>query len=444
MQPEANRDDTLNPAASPVTSGEPELLATAAAIGGRLCRDALWSGERCNWMGDRMENLDGTWQAVFAAAGPDLYAGTAGIGVFLARLWSFTGEPLVRQTAFGALRQAMSRQEDVSGPMALGLYAGVAGLAWAATEMAEIFGDDESRQAAEELASSLAGCAPNAQGIDLIGGSAGAIPALLDLAVRLGRPELLQRAVVCGDHLLEIARNAGEGALSWDTLGGFSLRDLTGFGHGAAGIAWALSELAHASGEARFQEAADRAVRFEQAHFNREVRNWPDFRDHSSAAGGQGAAARASAAGQPVYALAWCHGAPGIGLGRLRGWQLTGDPALLEQGRVALEATAGSLTQPAQGNFSLCHGHGGNAGLAIFAAQVLGEAEPLEMARRVGRAGIELYHRTRSPWPCGVPEGGETPALMTGLAGIGYLYLRLFAPDRVPPVEIVIPRAPQA
>ena len=35
--------------------------------------------------------------------------------------------------------------------------------------------------------------------------------------------------------------------------------------------------------------------------------------------------------------------------------------------------------------------------------------------------------------------GGETPGLMLGLAGIGYFYLRLFDPDGVPPVLIVLP-----
>ena len=40
----------------------------------------------------------------------------------------------------------------------------------------------------------------------------------------------------------------------------------------------------------------------------------------------------------------------------------------------------------------------------------------------------------RDGWLCGVPEGVETPGLMTGLAGIGYGLLRLADPGRVPSV----------
>lgn len=421
------------------STADPELLETAAALGRRLCRDAIWSGSRCNWLGDSMENLDGTWQVVHRAAGPELYAGTAGIGLFLARLWRWTGEALVRHTALGALRQAVSRRGDLdSGPARLGLYSGVPGLAWAALEIAEDLDDAEAREAAGELAEALEDLEPEPTGIDVIGGSAGAIPVLLDLAARLDRPSLRASAVRCGEHLLSTAKNAGDGAVSWDTLQGLSLRDLTGFGHGAAGIAWALTELAAATGDERFSAAARGAVCYEQACYSPTHRNWPDFRDHSSQAGGAVAAA-ATAASEPVYAFAWCHGAPGIGLGRLRSFQLTGDPALAEQGRAALGATLETLAYPSQGNFSLCHGHGGNAALGIFASQVLGEAAPLEAARTVGRAGIELFHRTRSPWPCGVPDGGETPGLMLGLAGIGYFYLRLYAPEEVPPVVILVP-----
>jgi hypothetical protein len=42
-------------------------------------------------------------------------------------------------------------------------------------------------------------------------------------------------------------------------------------------------------------------------------------------------------------------------------------------------------------------------------------------------------------WRCGTPLGVESPGLMTGLAGIGYQYLRLHDPKRVPSVLAVEP-----
>ena len=35
------------------------FLETAAFLGRRLCRDALWAGDRCNWLGDSMEFVGG-------------------------------------------------------------------------------------------------------------------------------------------------------------------------------------------------------------------------------------------------------------------------------------------------------------------------------------------------------------------------------------------------
>jgi hypothetical protein len=73
-------------------TGKPLLLHAAAGIGARLCRDAFWAGGRCTWLGPSMEHVDGSWQVAERAFGPDLYAGTSGIALFLAHLHARTGE----------------------------------------------------------------------------------------------------------------------------------------------------------------------------------------------------------------------------------------------------------------------------------------------------------------------------------------------------------------
>ena len=72
-----------------------DLLVTALAIGRRICRDAIWYGERCTWtgaQGDEQAYLKGQPSLKYSTLGPDLYDGTAGIGLFLAALYSLTGE----------------------------------------------------------------------------------------------------------------------------------------------------------------------------------------------------------------------------------------------------------------------------------------------------------------------------------------------------------------
>ena len=36
-----------------------EFIETATALGGRVCRDAIWADGRCNWIGPAMELLGG-------------------------------------------------------------------------------------------------------------------------------------------------------------------------------------------------------------------------------------------------------------------------------------------------------------------------------------------------------------------------------------------------
>ena len=136
--------------------------------------------------------------------------------------------------------------------------------------------------------------------------------------------------------------------------------------------------------------------------------------------------------------MAWCHGAPGIGLSRVRAYALTKDETYRREAEAAISGTYRPLAMPAAAdNFSLCHGLGGNAELFILAADVLGDERYRSVAESVGDRGLQGIHLPRNPWPCGVLSGGETPNLMLGLAGIGHFYLRLYDSRAVPSVLLI-------
>src|SRR5713226_1101979 len=126
-------------------------------------------------------------------------------------------------------------------------------------------------------------------------------------------------AIHLGKQLLRTAVH-GDFGWSWDTLPTPVQRHLTGFGHGTAGIAWALAELSHATGDPQFREGVEQSLQYERHWFNRQLDNWPDFRDPAALPGYGGQDVH-----EPQYGLAWCHGAPGIGLGRVRTYALVGD-----------------------------------------------------------------------------------------------------------------------
>ncbi len=413
----------------PAPDPRERFLDVAWSIGARLCRDAIWGGNRCNWLGDSMEAHAGEWKVAHKSSGPDLYSGTMGIALFLGRLHRFRPDPIIMQTSRGAIRQALSRADDIPPELRHSLYSGWIGIALALLDAAQVLDDPSLKREAVRLVDAQLGHEIGPMSLDLLGGAAGAILGLAAIDRRLGGDRYLDEARRLGEHLLAHAHHGGD-AWSWTTmppLGPQEQKDLAGYSHGAAGIALALLELSLRTGEARFKEGALGGFAYERKHFSAEQQNWPDFRSFAS-----------PNPQQPGYSLAWCHGAPGIGLSRVRAFALTKDETYRREADAAIAGTYRPLTIPSGAdNFSLCHGLGGNAELFIVAADLLGDERFRAAADAVGDRGIQAVHLPRNPWPCGVLSGGESPNLMLGTAGIGYFYLRLYDSAAVPSVLLL-------
>lgn len=112
----------------PAAEPRERFLDVAWSIGTLLCRDAIWDGDRCNWLGDSMEAHAGEWKVAHKSFGPDLYSGTSGIALFLAQLHGFRPDAVIAQTARGALRQALSRADEI--PAQFGMLFTAAGSGW--------------------------------------------------------------------------------------------------------------------------------------------------------------------------------------------------------------------------------------------------------------------------------------------------------------------------
>ncbi|MCB1033685.1 MAG: hypothetical protein KDD47_07615, partial [Acidobacteria bacterium] len=383
---------------------------------------------------------DGRWQVVQRSFGPEIYAGTSGIAYFLLRLFRKTGDRVVARTAEGALRHALSAVGDLPPTTRFGFYTGLTGVAFACAEAGKALGDERWTARASELLKGL-GEPPEDHILDVLGGTAGAIPALLALARDGESPGEAELRQGC----LDLARRLGEGLLasahrrsrgwSWDTLADDSklLRDhMLGLSHGTGGIAWALLELFQVDGDERFRQAAEEGFRYERSWYSPVHENWPDLRRYEALGG--------VAQRELIYPAQWCHGAPGIGLTRLRAFQLLGEETYRREAEAALRTTWKAVSQPAEGvplNYSLCHGLAGNAELFLLAAEVLGEPRLSSLAVEVGRQGIAAHEGTANPWPSGVQGGVPTPGLMLGTAGTGYFLLRLADPAATPPVVLV-------
>jgi len=401
------------------------FLAAADDMGSRLCAEAIRHDDRCVWLGDRQNGGSGTrrrFDTVSLDAG--FYSGNAGVGWFLAELAKVSGEAIHRKTAAAALWQSLFQTEERT-QLTAGFYSGEIGVAWALARAGDVLEAEEFVEGAGRVLSEARDKNEPRGNTDVIAGSAGAIPALLTMGARTNDDSLTEWAVELGDEMLGRAERSEHG-WSWRTVSDVGPR-LTGLAHGAAGFALAFARLFAATGESRFCQAAKEAMRYERHWYRDDVKNWPDLR---------GAVTDATPATTGLkFMRAWCHGAPGIALSRMVAAGALPDEEAGREADVALATTASSVSdfnRRGVGNFSLCHGAGGNADILLSAGRQLGRSELVELARETGAAGWERFGENRPAWPCGFAGEAHTPNLMIGLAGMGLFFLRLRAGAAIP------------
>jgi hypothetical protein len=388
-------------------------LDVAVEIALSLVREVIWDNGRCTWLGARMLAPGVT---SFGTLSADVYQGTAGLGIFLANLWKVARVAEARQVAIGAVRQALAGLDALRETNAVGLYTGALGVCCAAVRAALALGEPGLiKDATLQLRLCRTRASESAkEEWDLLTGQAGAILGLLWLRHALGDDSLLEWAITLGEALIAAGKRDHAGRLCWRGPPGRGMRALTGYSHGAAGAGIALLELGAAVREGAFEEAGLAAFAYERRWYDAERANWLDLRRNPGELRQM----------RRLFSTAWCHGAPGIAISRLRAIELAPSPQIATELQAALEttrqATAEMLDVPGT-NFCLCHGLTGNA--EVLSLCVDGVVPSLVW--RIAAHGRQTYGAGRTPWPCG-PYLGAPPGLMLGRAGIGQFYLRLF------------------
>jgi len=409
------------------------VSATALHMGDELVATAHWdeAGLRCNWMGrtDVEHPTPGASETASMALGAHLYAGSAGVALFLAELAARTGVQDYHRTALGALRRSIQwHREHTSPASALSFYSGELGLAWVAARLEDLSGAKTHGTEISWLLERVQRAIALPHPLDIMGGCSGAIPALLRLAERPGFGECREWALACGLELCKRARWQG-GECVWDAEEasgpGFPSTPLTGLSHGASGLAWALLELHAATGEPTFLRTARGAFAYEDRLFLPELGNWPDTRYSGQA-------------GPPLCQTAWCHGAAGIALARARASVL--DPEGGEHHRAMAQTALNSTRAKLEAQIflprtdaSLCHGLAGLAQVLHLAGEILKDPARIASAVHITEQLI-AQHGKDTPWPSGAPQGGPNPSLMIGLAGIGHHLLRVASSEKVAPI----------
>lgn len=392
-----------------------ELLALARQAGDRIVERAFENDSEALWVTLDYRDPDG-WQLV--PSGPDFYLGLPGIAFFLGHLGAVTGEvrytEVARKALFAQKQQIAADPKLVNG---IGGFNGWGGIVYALAHLGRLWNDDALLDEAESYAERLPELIAGDTMLDFIIGAAGCISSLAALAEVRPSARLDALMLACGERLLEKAEPQRHG-LGW-RMPVAGDRALAGLSHGAAGIALALLRLYGRTGDERFRAAAVGGVAFERSLFSEAEQNWPDLR--------AGADQGIDSGDGLHYMLAWCHGAPGIGLARIAGLPWLDDADVRQEIDVAVRST---IERGFSDNHSLCHGDLGNLELLFAAAHAFGDAQLEEQAWQLA-GGIADSIRNGG-WLHGLPGNIETPGLMAGLAGIGYGLARLARPDLLP------------
>lgn len=398
-------------------------LVAAQAIGDHLESLALDSEEGVSWTGLTLTAKD-HWSLV--PLGFDLYSGLPGVALFLAYLGAVSAEKrytaLARTIVQVILRHLQAHRVP---PMSIGAFDGLGGLVYLLAHLGVLWNEPQLLREAHRSAEGLNSLIKYDSKFDITSGAAGCIMSLAALYRVSSHEYTLATAIQCGEHLLKCAQQREHG-IAWSPYCP-ARGPLTGLAHGAAGIGWALLEVAGLSGERRFQEAALNAFKYEEALFSAARQNWLDLREADERS-------RETQESRELFQVGWCHGAPGIALTRVRSLRHLDNAGIRADIDAGLHTT---LHQGFGGNHSLCHGDLGNLELLLQASDLVDESRWRPHVSRVGTAILESIQE--HGWQCGVPLTVESPGLMTGLAGIGYGLLRLAEPLRVPAVLVLAP-----
>lgn len=403
----------------PVAAGVGLLEASARQIGERLSETAFRVDGAASWIGHFEADRN---YSVPATVGIDLYSGLAGIGLFLGYLGDACGEggftDLARESV-DTLRCNLLGGE--AGDESIGAFSGLGGVVYALAHLGALWDDDDLLDLAETVAGRIDATDGDDRQFDIVDGAAGAIAGLLALHHVRPSGNTLSVAAACGDHLLSSAIETARG-VTWPSSPAEE-NGMTGFAHGAAGISWALAKLSSFTGGDRFSQAAVAAIAEERGQLSGHEGDWFDVADDPDAGSHDGA-----------DRVAWCHGAPGIGLARLHLPSRVRDQEVDREIRAAVERT---ISNGFGHNHCLCHGDLGNLDFLVQATRYSRSADLARQTQRVIDS-VSTACRTAN-WTSGLPGGIETPGLMDGLSGIGYGLLRLSDPAGFPSVLTLEP-----
>jgi len=395
-----------------------QLVQEAVEIAKELQQRAIVAADSSvTWIG--MGYLPDAGRMQLQPLGDGLYDGVCGVALFLAALAKITGDTGFRDLALSALQDLKKSLQNINPnfqakftkQIGIGGSTGLGSIVYTLVKVSQFLDEPELLDIASLAASLITQeSIASDRSFDTISGSAGAILGLLSLYQASSESTVLNQAEALGCHLLSNRKNSDSGFRAWATLEG---KLVTGFSHGVAGIAYALLRLYKTTQDPNFLEAAEEAIAYERSLFYPSAGNWQDVREK-----------------KPSFMTTWCHGAPGIGLGRLGGLEILDTPEIRQEIAVALNTTQKLGLQNLD---HLCCGNFGRMEVLLVGATKLLSTELLETVQKQAATVVARAKEVGAFYLFSeLSADVYNPGFFQGTAGIGYELLRLAYPESLP------------
>lgn len=415
----------IGPKLGSISNANGKELNLAQALGSRIL-EIGYGSDSDTWLSIRPVGNVG-WR--IQDAGRDLYGGRLGIALFYSFLAELTGVKTWRTTAAQLVDPVLSAIEGFDDDYAsslsrsggMGLYTGLAGALYSLTQMTkwgEIDASEEIEQILKYMSERVV--AENERRLDLLSGSAGIVRACLSAWSASSDGRARELAIRYSDHLAaEVVRMGGFDRVAWITP--IERYPISGYGHGAAGIASTLALCQTVFRlDGRYDSVIRGALRFEETSYDPQGERWLELRSNGR---------------DPM--IAWCHGSAGIAYSRLEIIESDVDSDIVRLAEKHLLWTLpGIFRDLKQGHLTtddcLCHGKSGVLWIVrdIHQSGLLAP-DQAEIYLKMEREYVDSFS-LRGVYS-GVPGGLEIADLMTGLSGTG-LFLLKSGGFRVPQV----------
>ncbi|NQX37461.1 Lanthionine synthetase C-like protein [Pedobacter steynii] len=359
----------------------------------------------------------------------DIFNGSSGIALYFMALFEYSGRKEDLKTAEDIIRKAL-KSEEVLKARSFGFYTGISGVMYACIRLYELSGKKSYLNTAFRLIRiNEENIINNTVKADFLSGYSGSLFVITLLYHHLQSDVILTMIRQMITRVITEAR-ISETGLKWDYDRSKSAFDsLTGFSHGASGIAYSLMQVGNYFKNEGLIHLAEQALLYEMQYFHEESDNWLDLRLGSY---------RLSLPDAHRWDLnlflpemrkvnSWAHGAAGIGLARLYAWQITGNPMYLDQCKTALNRCLSDIEKMDRTDFSLCSGYAGMIPFLLKFQELRGY-DFNEQLYAVARQAKHLYEQKNS-YNSYVSSGPFDYGLLSGKAGIGYMLLQLLNPE---------------